>query len=569
MRTLNQQSNPVGRVAAFLLLALVMLADMQAAHADLYTATIAFKKRDYAQAFPQLLALARLGQPIAQLAVAYLYAGGMGTARSDIDAYAWATLAAQNGEAKGLTLAQKLQPNLALAPGSRKIAAQVTAAYTPAALDRTLLPDLPKQRGSGIKGPTLCAPQRFDRTIYPLEAELRGMQGRFVVRFTLMPDGTARNPHVVFGLQARQFDAAARAGVLTAKFSRRAAGTHPLKCTVALEFLERQYSADDYPGLQQKLWLAHESAAKGNPQAETLYGTLLAGLPQVFREKRTRFSAWLVKGAQGGDALAQYEVAVCLQSGFGGCTPDNAKALRWLHLAAAQNEPNAEVALALRALHDAPDAANLAAARRWLAQAAAQGNTAAQSYLSALLAASPQAAERDPARALRLEQKAYRHVGIDPTGEEIRAAAYATEGHFAHAVKVEREAIGKARRLGWSLSPLQQRLARYKSGQPWYGDLLDYSSPARLVPAEPASQASGSLASGAARGKCPPARAHQNSAKPFESAIHTPIRNGTPTPSHASAVPKPGLPRAAAAACSALACSLCRARSRASASSDM
>ncbi len=491
MRTLNQQSRPMRRVAVFMFLALVMLMDMRPARADLYTATVAFKKRDYAQAFPQFLALARLGQPLAQLVVAYLYAGGMGTARSDIDAYAWATLAARNGEAKGLTLAQKLQPDLALAPGSRKMAAQVIAAYTPAALARTLLPDLPKPNGRGTKSPARCAPQRFDRGIYPLEASLRGMQGRFVVQFTLMPDGTARNPRVVFGLQAPQFDQAARAGVLMAKFAHGAAGTHPLNCTIALEFLERQYSTDDYPGLQEKLWRLHDGASKGNPQAETDYGTLLAGLPQVFRARRAGFSGWLVKGAQGGDALAQYEVAVCLQSAFGGCRPDQTKALRWLHLAAAQNEPDAEVALALHALHDAPDAANAAAARRWLAQAVAQGNAAAESYLSALLAASPQAAERDPARALRLEKKAYRHVAIDPSGDEIRAAAYAAEGQFAQAVKDEREAIGKARKLGWSLAPLRQRLTGYKSGQPWYGDLLNYASPARLTPTQPASRAGG------------------------------------------------------------------------------
>jgi TPR repeat protein len=477
-----------------MLLLFVMLVDMRPAHADLNSAVSAFKHRDYVQAFPQFLALARLGQPTAQLTVAYMYSGAMGTTGSDIDAYAWATLAAQNGEAQGLRLAKELEPDLALAPGSRRIAARVTAAYTPAALDRTLLPALlqPSARsnasrtrhrkaasdGRGTRTPARCKPQRFDTSIYPMEADFRGMQGRFVVQYTLMPDGTARNPRVVFGLRASQFDEAARAGVLMAKFAHGGTGAHPLQCTIALEFLERQYSTDDYPGLQAKLWRLHHGARQGNPQAEAFYGTLLAGLPQVFRERHARFLAWLVKGAQGGDALAQYEVAVCLQTAFGGCVPDQAKALRWLHLAAAQNEPDAEVALAVRALQGAPDAAALAAAKHWLAQAVAQDNTAAETYLSALLAASPQAAVRDPARALLLETKAYQHVAIDPTGYEIRAAAYAAQGHFAHAVTLEREAIGKARELGWTPAPLAQRLARYRSDKPWYGNLLNYSSPA-------------------------------------------------------------------------------------------
>lgn len=491
MRTLNRPSNRHARLRPLLLFLLALPVNMRPAHADLYTATTAFKQRDDAQAFPQFLALARLGQPVAQLAVAYLYSAGLGTPPSDIDAYAWAMLAAQNGEAPGLTLAKKLEPQLALAPGSRKIAARVTAAYTPAALERTLLPATlhprapsrtggphtpggPVPNGWGTRSPASCAPQRFDTSIYPAEAEFRGMQGRFMVRFTLMPDGTARDPRVVFGLQAPQFDQAARAGVLMAKFTPRAPGSRPIRCTINLQFVERQYSADDYPGLQAKLWRMRASAEQGNPQAETDYGTLLAGLPQVSSGRPTRFLKWLLKGAQGGDALAQYEVAVCLETTFGGCVPDEAKALRWLHLAAAQNEPDADVALAVRALHGAPDAAHLAAARRRLTEAAAQGNTAAESDLSALLATSPAAAVRDPARALRLERQAYRHVAIDPTGDEIRAAAYAAQGHFAHAVALERKAIDRARKLGWTLTPLTQRLDRYRSDKPWYGNLLSY-----------------------------------------------------------------------------------------------
>ena len=77
-----------------MLLLLVMLVDMRPAQADLYTATAVFKQRDYAQAFPQFLALARLGQPMAQLPVAYVYFAGMGATGSDIDAHAWARLAA-------------------------------------------------------------------------------------------------------------------------------------------------------------------------------------------------------------------------------------------------------------------------------------------------------------------------------------------------------------------------------------------------------------------------------------------------------------------------------------------
>jgi hypothetical protein len=36
----------------------------------------------------------------------------------------------------------------------------------------------------------------------------------------------------------------------------------------------------------------------------------------------------------------------------------------------------------------------------------------------------------------------------------------------------ERKGISMANRLRWDLTPLDARLARYESNQPWYGDLL-------------------------------------------------------------------------------------------------
>jgi len=130
------------RTAMLVLLVGGALMDAQPAHADLSAAVKIYKKGDYTHAFQDFLALARLGQPLAQLKVAYMYYAGQGVRQSDIHAYAWAALAAENGEAKGRKLAKELLP--ALAPGSRKIAGWITAAYTPEALDQTLLPTLRK-----------------------------------------------------------------------------------------------------------------------------------------------------------------------------------------------------------------------------------------------------------------------------------------------------------------------------------------------------------------------------------------------------------------------------------------
>lgn len=481
-----------GRFAAVALLVLAMAVDALPAHADLYAASRDYKKGEYARAFHEFLALARLGQPLAQFDVAYMYAQGQGTRQSAIHAYAWAKLAAQNGQARAVTLARQLRPTLALAPGSRRVARWITAPYTPAALARRLLPQShlsPAARRAYRAKIRACRPVRTYKPDFPLQAKWNGEQWGLIETFTVFPDGTARLPHVLFQLpvsaQHRQFDALARESVLRSRFARRPAGSAPVTCSLAYRFVMWGLRASDYPGLESYLYRVKRDAQAGDPNSELNYGLLLmGGLPQLHMDRHAALS-WFVKAAQAGLPLAQFETGAGLLMGVGlagwGNTWDTAKGLRWLHLAVAQREPHAEVLLAEWQLRGKPSLATVRQAVQWLSEAAAQGNRFARLYLAALLAASPQPAIRDPQRALLLEKQADEDsLGVDPTGVEIRAAALAAAGHFMRAVKDERRAIERARRLRWNLAPLQQRLARYQAHQSWYGNLLSYgvTSPA-------------------------------------------------------------------------------------------
>jgi TPR repeat protein len=86
--------------------------------ADLVSAGAAYQKGDFEAAFKDYRALAELGQPTAQFNVAVMYARGEGTRQSEIYAYAWASLAAENGLEKAKVLADSLRPALSAAPGS-------------------------------------------------------------------------------------------------------------------------------------------------------------------------------------------------------------------------------------------------------------------------------------------------------------------------------------------------------------------------------------------------------------------------------------------------------------------
>lgn len=470
----------VPRIAAVALLSLLALTEMLPARADLYSATQAYKKGEYSHAFHQFRALARLGQPVAQLDLAYMYYAGQGTRQSAISAYAWATLAAQNGETKGGKLAKQLLPTLALAPGSRRVAKWITAPYTLTALQRRLLPT--RFPANSAQHPArvpmhACRAIHSYKPDFPLAEELDGEQQGLIVGFTLMPDGTARLPHILFQLPSQHdtdFDKVARESVLGSKFGMRPPGSRPIQCAIYYRFQMSQYTAMDYPRLEMYLHAVKRGAQAGDPKSELYYGVfLMGGLPQIHRNQSAALR-WFVKAAQAGIPLAQFEVGANMLMGW--TTPRQVrKALRWLHLAAVQHEPHAEAMLARRLLHGDPSLSDVQRAVQLLDRAAAKSSRIGELYLSAVLAASPQPSIRDPAYALKLEKKVFAGgSNIDPTALEIRAAAHAAEGDFKRAVINERNAIGRARNLGWNLSALKTRLKRYQSGKPWFGNLLHY-----------------------------------------------------------------------------------------------
>jgi hypothetical protein len=106
--------------------------------ADLYSAELAYQKKDFPKAFEEFKELAELGQPRAQYDLAAMYARGEGAQMSFTYAHAWASLAAANGEAAATALAATLAPQLTAT--SLKISADIQAQFGQAALDARLLP---------------------------------------------------------------------------------------------------------------------------------------------------------------------------------------------------------------------------------------------------------------------------------------------------------------------------------------------------------------------------------------------------------------------------------------------
>ena len=442
--------------------------------ADLVSAEQAYEKADYEAAFKRFRELAEIGQPTAQFDLAVMYAKGQGTRQSEIYAYAWAALAAENGMEKAQAMADLLRPQLALAPGSEQIAKDIQAQYGKAVLDQRLFPKLANETTemASAQSQARCHPVHAYMVAYPESASRRGIQGGAYAEFSVMPDGRVRNPHIVFSLPERTFDGAVRQSLLRSEYPSGEPGGAPVLCMIYYRF-EMNYSKDQYVGLQQVVSQTLTKAQNGDPAAQMLYGMLLVGLPQLHRQQREA-NPWFLRSAQAGTPIAQFQIGFNLLHGWG-CDCEENKGLDWLRRAAQSGEPNAEITLAMYALRGTPDESRLRQARQWLEQAAAgNGNYDAQLYLAALLASAPSAEIRDPQRALVLVNQVHEDLGGDPTAFEVRAAAQASAGKYSEAVRSERTAIETAENLHWDLTPLNARLASYTANQPWYGVLLAF-----------------------------------------------------------------------------------------------
>src|SRR6266404_2518888 len=131
------------RMRALLVLVAALLC--APARADLFTAQLAYQKADYERAFKDYRELAELGQPVAQYNLAIMYAKGQGVRQSELNAYAWATLAVEGDYGPARALAEKLRPELA--PGSEKIAEDIRAPYARAALEARIMPQMQADKG--------------------------------------------------------------------------------------------------------------------------------------------------------------------------------------------------------------------------------------------------------------------------------------------------------------------------------------------------------------------------------------------------------------------------------------
>ena len=445
-------------------LAVSALSSATPAHADFQTALGEYNAGHYEVAHAQFLALAELGDCSSQFNLGAMALKGQGGPKDAGSGVGWLQAAAGNGcerlvgnKVAGLTAK--------LSADESRAAAGIVARYGRDALHT-----------QGIVSPDFSCREQVAASVlqapapeYPrLAGDTR--QGAIVItELTIGVDGLARDPEILLAVPETGFPAAAVESWLNSRFEPASRGGAPIESRLQAKSLFAIEGGSGLSGMDAYK-SARQRADAGDPVAGYLVG-LTATLDASLGISSARAGQLLLASARDGDSRAQYWVgselhatAVC-HSQVNGAV--------WLRHAADGGSASAQLMLATDLLSADPTGAQAAQARSLLERAATSDSFYVRKHVVALLAASPLDAVRDPGTALSVATKlAAGEIQSDPQMFEAVGAAYAANGDFRQASAQQQIAIRKARSLAWNTRGMTQRLAAYRDGRPWRGDLF-------------------------------------------------------------------------------------------------
>ncbi|HEY0768061.1 MAG TPA: hypothetical protein VGD47_08905 [Steroidobacteraceae bacterium] len=434
------------------------------AHADFQAALDEYNAGHYEVAREQFLALAELGDCSSQFNLATMALKGQGGPKDAGSGVGWLQAAAGNGCEK--LVGDKVAGLQAkLSTDELRTAAGIVARYGREALHiRGMVnPDF---------GCRDLAPASVLQRPAP-ESPRLGLNTRqsaiVITELTIGVDGLARDPEILLSVPETAFPAAAIESWLNSRFVPATRSGAPVESRLQAKSLFAIEGGGGLPGLDAYK-VARRAADAGEPGAEYMVG-LTATVDASLGISSARAGQLLIGSARYGDTRAQYWVGSQLRA-TSTCHPQ-ANGAVWLRHAAEGGSAAAQVMLATDLLNGEPSAAQAAQARALLERAAPSDSFYVRKHVVAVLAASPVEAVRDPGTALTVAMKlAAGEIQTDPQMFEAVGAAYAANGDFRHATAQQQIAIRKAVSLGWNTRVMTQRLAAYRRGKPWRGDLF-------------------------------------------------------------------------------------------------
>ena len=433
-----------------------------AAQAGFNAALADYKAGHYETARRQFSAMAELGDCSSQFNLGSMVLQGLGGAKDVGRGVGWLQAAAANG-CQELVGGRVAALQGALSPQELRAAADIVARYGHEAL-----------HAAGIVDPDLGCPERTSAALqqgakpeYPDSRPRRN--GLVIGELTIGVDGRPRDPEVLLAAPDEAFAAAAVEAWMHSRFTPASRDGAPVesRLQVRLPFVitggEALWASAPYKD-------ARAAADAGDPAAEYLVGLAATGDPSLGIGP-AHATELLINAARDGNASAQYWLGEQLRS-VAACHPQTTGAA-WLTHGAAGGDASAQLTLAADLLSGTPTDAQVGEAHTLLEHAAAADSYYVRKHVVALLAASPIAALRDPATAQQVAFKlSAGKIQSDPQMFEALAAAAAAGGDFAGAASQQQTAIRKARDLSWNTHAMEERLAAYRGGKAWQGNLF-------------------------------------------------------------------------------------------------
>ncbi|HUJ52229.1 MAG TPA: energy transducer TonB [Steroidobacteraceae bacterium] len=446
--------------------AIVMLALFVSAtaYADFEGAMRDYNAGRYEAAHAQFLALAELGDCSSQFNLGAMALKGQGGPKDAARGVGWLQAAAGNGCEQ--LVGNKLSAlSAGLSPQESQTAAAIVARYGREAL-----------RAEGVVNPDFRCPDSTPASVlssptpdYPHRAAAAREPAIVITAITIGVDGLARDPEVLVALPGNGFAAAAIEAWLNSRFTPATRNGRAVESRLQAKTMFAVAGAATYENADA-FRAARTAADAGDPQAQYLLG-LTATLDPSLGISSARSGQLLLGSARGGDSDSQYWVGSQLRA-TSACHP-HADGDVWLRHAAAGGNASAQVLLAADLLRSSPSAAQSAEARGFLEKAAASDSYYVRKHVTALLAASPVEAVRDPRTALAVATElAAGDIQSDPQMFEAIAAAHAANQDFHGAVTQQSLAVQKAQQLGWDTRAMNERLSAYRHDTAWRGELL-------------------------------------------------------------------------------------------------
>jgi len=444
--------------------AAVALLAAPAAPADFEAAMRDYNAGRYTAAHAQFLALAELGDCSSQFNLGAMALKGQGGPQDAASGVGWLQAAAGNGCEQ--LIGNKL-PGLAarLSPQQAQTAAAIVARYGHAALLAAGVADPDFNCPGSTRARVLSSPTPE----YPSRAAAVREAAIVIAALTVGVDGLARDPEILLAVPADGFAAAAIEAWLNTRFTPATRNGRAIESRLEAKTLFAIEGGGTYVDADA-FRLARTAVDAGDGQAQYLLG-LTATIDPALGISSARGGQLLIGAARGGDSDSQYWVGSQLRASVA-CHPQADGAV-WLRHAAAGGNAAAQLLLAGDLLRTSPSAAEVAEARELLEKAAGADSYYVRKHVTALLAASPLEAARDPPTALAVANKLTAgDIQSDPQMFEAVAAAHAANGDFRAAVTQQQIAIQKARDLRWETRAMSERLSEYRHDRPWRGDLL-------------------------------------------------------------------------------------------------